>query len=189
MIHNVSIKIVNFLSKYGSVQKSHDVYIYGTECFINEMIGNLLLFCIALPLHQEWQIFIWLISFLSIRVHLGGYHAPYHWLCLTISTLVGISSILLNWIWIFIKNYSILILFICDIYILFTKAVVHENHPMTQKKLHRERFLLLINTFLINIIVIVFLLSHNNWYAPILSGIFCSVVMSIVAKFPKQTGQ
>ena len=153
------------------------------------MIGNLLLFCIALPLHQEWHIFIWLFSFLSIRIHLGGYHAPYHWLCLTISTFVGISSIFLNWIWIFIRNYSILVLFICDIYILFTKAVVHKNHPMTQKKLHRERFLLLINTFLINIIVIVFLLSHNNWYAPILSGIFCSVVMSIVAKFPKQTGQ
>lgn len=189
MIHNIAIKIVNFLSKYGSVQKSRDVYIYGTECFINETIGNFLLFCIALPLHQGWSILIWLISFLSIRIHLGGYHAPYHWLCLTISTFVGISSILFNWIWVSIKGYSILVLFLCDAYILFTKAVVNNNHPMTQKKLHRERFLLLINTFLINILVIVFFFAQNNWYSPILSGIFCSVVISIMAKFPKQTGQ
>lgn len=110
MIHNIAIKIVDFLSKYASVQKSRDVYIYGTECFINETIGNILLFCIALPLHQEWSILIWLISFLSIRIHLGGYHAPYHWLCLTISTFIGICSILFNWIWILLYGYSILIL-------------------------------------------------------------------------------
>lgn len=188
MIHKIAIKIVDFLLKYGSVQKSRDVYIYGTECFINETIGNILLFCIALPLHQGWPILIWLISFLSIRVHLGGYHAPYHWLCLTISTFIGIISIFFNRIWILIGWYSILILFLCDAYILFAKAVVHKNHPMTPKKSHRERVLLLINTLLINIVVIVSFFAHNNWYPPILSGIFCSVVMSIVAKFPKKTG-
>lgn len=96
MIHNIAIKIVDSLSKYGSAQKKRDVYIYGTECFINETIGIFLLFGIAIPLHQGWPIFIWLISFLSIRIHLGGYHAPYHWLCLVISTFVGISSIFLT---------------------------------------------------------------------------------------------
>lgn len=52
MIHNIAIKIVNSLSKYGSAQKKRDVNIYGTECFINETIGNFLLFGIAIPLHQ-----------------------------------------------------------------------------------------------------------------------------------------
>lgn len=60
---------------------------------------------------------------------------------------------------------------------------------MTQKKLRRERFLLLINTFLINTIVLASLLTQKSWYPPILSGIFCSVVMSIIAKFQKQTRQ
>ena len=120
MIHNIAIKIVDSLSKYGSAQKKRDVYIYGTECFINETIGNFLLFGIAIPLHQGWPVFIWLISFLSIRIHLGGYHAPHHWLCLVISTFVGISSIFFNWIWNSISGYSILILFFCDAYILFT---------------------------------------------------------------------
>lgn len=63
MIHNIAIKIVDSLSKYGSAQKKRDVYIYGTECFINETIGNFLLFGIAIPLHQGWPVFIWLISF------------------------------------------------------------------------------------------------------------------------------
>ena len=96
MIHNIAIKIVDSLSKYGSAQKKRDVNIYGTECFINETIGNFLLFGIAIPLHQGRPVFIWLISFLSIRIHLGGYNAPYHWLCLVISTFVGISSIFLT---------------------------------------------------------------------------------------------
>lgn len=189
MIHNAAIKIVDFLSKYGTAQKSRDIYIYGTECFINEAIGNFLLIGIALPLNQGWPVFIWLISFLSIRIHLGGYHAPYHWLCLIISTFVGISSIFLNWVWSSIRGYSILILVFCDAYILFTKAVIHKNHPMTQKKLRHERFLLLINTFLINAVAIGSLFAKKNWYPPILSGIFCSVIISIVSKFQKQTGQ
>ena len=44
MIHNIAIKIVNSLSKYGSAQKKRDVNIYGTECFINETICNFLLY-------------------------------------------------------------------------------------------------------------------------------------------------
>lgn len=47
MIHNIAIKIVNSLSKYGSAQKKRDVNIYGTECFINETICNFLLFGIC----------------------------------------------------------------------------------------------------------------------------------------------
>ena len=58
MIHNIAIKIVNSLSKYGSAQKKRDVNIYGTECFINETICNFLLFGIAIPLHQGWPVFI-----------------------------------------------------------------------------------------------------------------------------------
>lgn len=182
MIHKTAVKIVDFLLKYGSTTKSRDIYIYGTECFINEMAGNLLLFCIALPLHQGWSMLIWLVSFLSIRIHLGGYHAPYHWLCLGISTFAGISSIFFNWVWVSIRGYSILVLMLCDAYILLSKAVVHKNHPMSPKKLHRERFRLLISTFILNILILVPFLAHENWYPPILSGLFCSVIMSLVAK-------
>ena len=49
MIHNIAIKIVDSLSKYGSAQKKRDVYIYGTECFINETIGNF--YYLALQYH------------------------------------------------------------------------------------------------------------------------------------------
>lgn len=96
MIHTLAIKIVDFLMKYGTAKKSRAIYIYGTECFISECIGNILLFTIAFPLHEEYMMLIWLISFLSIRIHIGGYHANSHWMCLVISTLIGVSSILLN---------------------------------------------------------------------------------------------
>jgi len=56
------------------------------------------------------------------------------------------------------------------VYILFTKAVIHENHPMTHKKLRRERFLLLINTFLINTMVLASLLTQKTGIHP-----FCLV--------------
>lgn len=185
MIHTLAIKIVDFLMKYGTVNKSRAVYIYGAECFISECIGNILLFAIAFPLHKEYMMLIWLISFLSIRIHIGGYHATSHRMCLIISTLIGVSSILFNWIWSRIEIYSLLILILCDIYILFTKAVVHPNHPISLKKAYRERCFLLISTIIENIIIFACFLLHYDWYAPILSGIFCAVLMSLVKKiFP-----
>ncbi len=39
MIHNISIKIVNLLSKYGSIQKSREVYIYGTEEAVKNLVS------------------------------------------------------------------------------------------------------------------------------------------------------
>lgn len=185
MIHNISIKIVDFLSKYGSAQRSREVYIYGTECFISECIANILLFIIAFPLHKEYAMLIWLISFLSIRIHLGGYHAASHWMCLIISTLIGAGSILLNRIWSALGIYSLLVLILCDAYILFTKAVVHPNRPISSQKAHRERCFLLINTVIENAIIFACFLLHYDCYAPILSGIFCAVLMSLVKKiFP-----
>ena len=114
MLHEISIKIVDFLLKHGTAPKNRSIYIYGTECFLSECIGNVLLFAVALPLHQGTSMLIWLLSFLSIRTHLGGYHAPTHWLCLIISTLVGIGSLFFNWIWTKLGMYSILVLILCD---------------------------------------------------------------------------
>lgn len=185
MIHTLAVKIVDFLMKYGTAKKSRSIYIYGTECFISECIGNILLFAIAFPLHEEYRILIWLISFLSIRIHIGGYHADSHWMCLIISTLVGASSILLNWIWSRLGIYSLLILTLCDAYILFTKAVIHPKHPISAQKAHRERYFLLINTIIENIIIFTCFILHYDLYAPILSGIICAVLMSFAKKiFP-----
>ncbi|MFR5618067.1 MAG: accessory gene regulator B family protein [Clostridium sp.] len=70
---------------------------YGTRCFVNETIGNFLLFGTGYHYIRDGPYsFMAHFFFLSIRIHLGGYHAPYHWLCLVISTFVGISSIFLT---------------------------------------------------------------------------------------------
>lgn len=185
MIHTFAVKIVDFLMKHGTVKKSRAVYIYGTECFISEFIGNILLFAIAFPLHEEHNVLIWLISFLSIRIHIGGYHAASHWMCLIISTLIGAGSILLNRLWSVLDIYSLPILVLCDAYIFFTKAVVHPKHPISPQKARRERCLLLISTIIENIIIFTFYLLQYDSYAPILSGIFCAVIMSLETKiFP-----
>lgn len=182
MIHKLAIKLVDRLMKYGAAPKSRAVYIYGMECFISECIANILLFAIALPLHQGRMMLFWLISFLAIRVHIGGYHASTHWMCLIISTLVGIGSLPLNELWFLLGIYSLLILLLCDAYILFTKAVTHPKHPVSPEKARRERRRLLISAAVENVILLACFALHWNWYAPILSGMFCAVAMSVAGR-------
>ena len=135
MIHHIAIKIVDILCQYGSPTKNRNIYIYGTECFLSELMGNILLFLIAILIHQKLAIFIWLISFLPIRIHLGGYHASSHWFCLIISTIIGISSIIFNHLWETLDYYLFIILLLCDIYIIFSRAIVNPKHPLSKEKL------------------------------------------------------
>lgn len=182
MIHRLAIKLVDALLKYGAAKKSRAVYIYGMECFISECIGNVLLFAVALPLRQGWMMLFWLISFLAIRVHIGGYHASTHWMCLIVSTLVGVASLPLNHLWLRLGIYSLPVLLLCDAYILFTKAVTNPKHPVSPQKARRERRRLLISAAAENVILLACFALHWTWYAPILSGMFCAVAMSLAGR-------
>ena len=97
MIHNIAIKIVDSLSKYGSAQKKRDVYIYGTECFINETIGNF--YYLALQYHYIRDgpysygsflfcpsAFIWVVIMLPI---IGYVWSSVHLLVLVVFFLTG----------------------------------------------------------------------------------------------------
>lgn len=90
MIKKISEIIVDILIQNGHTQYNRGVYVYGMECIISELIADLILFLYTIPQHNTIDAIIWLTAFLSIRIHIGGYHASNHTLCLLISTIISI---------------------------------------------------------------------------------------------------
>ncbi len=70
-----------------------EVIKYGLECIINTGIPIVfyLLFSFAMGIFV--QLILWLITFLTIRNCIGGYHASSHWKCIILSIVFGIFSL------------------------------------------------------------------------------------------------
>lgn len=86
-----------FFVKRGVIEKEDkDVYIYGSELLISEIICTLLVIGISLCTGEFIETLIYLFSYMSIRVYAGGYHASSYSNCITIFNLcyVGVMYVM-----------------------------------------------------------------------------------------------
>ena len=128
MLHGIASKITEQLVKNNTDdQDMIDIYIYGTECILNSSITIFFIIIASFFVHQFPQILIWLGAFVLLRNHFGGYHAPNHFLCITISSLLGITAMLFHHFPIYSDPLFVLILYIISI--LYTIFLVPVNNP------------------------------------------------------------
>lgn len=180
MIRKVSEKIVDFFMLHAGVKTDRDVYIYGLECFISELIGNLCLFIFAALLGKLDEMLVWTISFLAIRTQLGGYHCGNHFRCLLFSTLLGISGMFLNTIWLHVPMIAFLIIFFCFLFIKKYAPIVHKNHPLSKsQRIHSKKYGI-INFCAISCIAIILAVFNVSIYSSLCSGIILATLLGCI---------
>lgn len=82
MINRVALIITDFLCKNETIkEEDRDIYIYGYEIFISNMINFLIVFIIGLLFHRLDHAAIFYISFVVTRSYCGGYHASTYTKC------------------------------------------------------------------------------------------------------------
>lgn len=180
MIRTVSEKIVNILMIEAGKKSNKEIYVYGLECFISELIGNLLLFVVALCSGKIIEIAVFTITFLAIRTQLGGYHCTSHFRCLIFSTILGIISLVLNYYWINSPNIALILTGICFPFIAKYAPITHKNHPLSaQQKRNSKKWVLI---FYCVFFIIAFLLTQCNLYiyAPICSGVIIATLLGYI---------
>lgn len=97
MIRRTAEEMAFFFVKRGVIEKEDkDVYIYGSELLISEIICTLLVIGISLCTGEFIETLIYLFSYMSIRVYAGGYHASSYSNCITIFNLcyVGVMYVM-----------------------------------------------------------------------------------------------
>ena len=97
MIRRTAEEMAFFFVKRGVIEKEDkDVYIYGSELLISEIICTLLVIGISLCKGEFIETLIYLFSYMSIRVYAGGYHASSYSNCITIFNLcyVGVMYVM-----------------------------------------------------------------------------------------------
>lgn len=188
MIIKLATLWVNHLVKTDIDEDDREVYLYGAECFINEAISDLMLIIGGLIIGHLPEVILWAISFTILRVNLGGYHAPTHFLCILSSTVLGLLSTCVNPLWIRFPYAAMGILGFSIIVVALIAPVLHINRPIPlpeQKKIKKRA------VFIIVIEIIFIFLFHKAKFvsASFVSGLVFAVLLGIIGYFfnPKES--
>ena len=133
MIHAYAENIADYLVENGA---SQDVAVlrYGAECFLNELLSSGVLLLIGLLTGSVWELIVWSLSFCSLRVQVGGIHAPTHGLCIFSGAIVGTLSLILSALLLKYAIYSLILTIGCLLTAILIAPVPHKNKMYLQKK-------------------------------------------------------
>lgn len=173
MITKLAHQFSGYLVENGADESKKDVYAYSMEFILNLMISDILLLITGLLFHQLPALIIWCISYTALRMNVGGFHASSHIRCIILGTILGISCLLQNWLWLTFPILIPVMFILILLNIIIFAPAVYEKHPVSDrgKKKAKIRSALI---FLAGILFTALL------YEPYLS-LSCSIVSGFVS--------
>ncbi len=190
MINNLSIKIITLLEERGQLSgEDKEVVAFGlfflifnTYCFVISVI-------IGLVSKIVIEAIVFYIAFLIIKKYAGGYHAPKEWLCVLLSSIgiivsiVNIKICLLNqFVWITCVPFA----FISALLICALSPLESENKPLDQNEVKMYRKWSIIRTVVICIILSAFLIFNFKRFAcPIMVALLFEGILIVLGYFQK----
>lgn len=139
MIIEIANKWADWIVSNGADKDEHEVYVYGAECMLNELVSNVVLIIIALALNKLPEMVVWSIIFTPLRVKLGGFHASSHFKCILYSTLICFFCIYTGSFLIANAIVFYVGMAVCFITVFKFAPVVHPNHPVSEEKFIKTR--------------------------------------------------
>lgn len=149
MINKISKKLSIYIALHTSISLCYEdieVLQYGIECVINTTCSTLLILLFCFHSHTLFSGIIWIFLFTFLRNQVGGYHATNHLMCIILSTILCIITILTS-IKIVFTSHQIVCIEILALTIISRIAPISssKNNPLSplQQKHTKQNALLL----------------------------------------------
>lgn len=192
MLEFVSEKAADWLIAKGAAkQEDRDVYVYGLELSFSTLFAIFLILMLALIFSHILYGVVYLLFMFPIRLFCGGYHAKTYLncnLCTNFLFLTALAIALLTPVWLYLPL-TLTIVLISGLYVYRNAPIENENHPLTEKKVQKNRRIarILIVTQCSLIVLGSFLFPQIASYVYI-AGLATGVVaiLMLVAKLQKQ---
>ena len=183
-MYYISRKITEKLIKKGIIAErkySADVYEYGIELILGDLINYILIFVIGIVLKQDAYIpLLYLICFVSVRIFSGGFHAVTH---------AGCSIFMIVFYLIFTLMYNVILhmgilwvaIFIVLSYlpIVLFAPVRNKNRYVSEKKarINRIRAICLYSAWAA---VSVFMILNHMLIGYVISAVLYTIALNII---------
>ncbi|MDD3570553.1 MAG: accessory gene regulator B family protein [Lachnospiraceae bacterium] len=183
MIIKLANRWADWLVTNGAVSEDHDIYVYGAEYILNEIISDFLLIFTGFLFNKVFEVFAWMLFFTPLRIHLGGTHASSHLKCI-------ISSVFLCYICVYayplVVNYPVLtaVISLISLVTVFKIApVVHPNHPVSDARMKKMRKMALLIVCIEVIISAIAYIYFSKMFGGMgLVSVFSVCVLGILGK-------
>lgn len=188
MLHRLSERIA--LSVCNDSDKIPlDVYIYGFELLVSSVIETISLLLIGLLTGKLIDTIIFIISFSSIRVFSGGYHANSYLKCFIVTVAYYLLVLFSAYIMLAFPNRTIILIAIITLFlslILFILMSPVKSKGKSILNYKKQKMLSIISLFINAIVPIILLtLYQNNILIIVYPTIICVDVLIIIESLKK----
>lgn len=186
MIHKLSVKLSELLVQAGmdSGLKAH--YAYGAECTMGTSLVLIILFLYAIIAKQGMYMLIYIVSWLPLRVFVGGAHAHTHIGCNLTSIGLGILSVAFTEYLYKIPIYAIIpITALCCLIFYIVAPVIHKNHPVSKERILKMRSFARVYSAVIGVLLCICCAIHTKYFVPIFMAYFTTAASAVIGYFSK----
>lgn len=134
MLERLAFKLTDSLIAKGADPENREIYAYAIECLVSSAICYALLLIISAFIASFPDMLVWLLFWIPLRTNFGGFHAPTHSLCFTLSLILGTGGVLLAKYFIPGLPVILVCLAFCIVVTFLVAPVVHANKPASDKR-------------------------------------------------------
>jgi Membrane protein putatively involved in post-translational modification of the autoinducing quorum-sensing peptide len=183
MLERLANKLADFLISKGADAENKDIYAYALEYIFSNVLCYGILLILAAVLNLIPQMLLLFLFWIPIRSYWGGIHAPSQGLCLFLSAIFGIGSVLLAVYFIPGIIFILACLGACIVLTYLFAPVVHPNHPVSQQRLIYVKKIVRLILIIECAAVIVLYSANLAWIASIgLYSISFAVLFGLLGK-------
>ncbi|MCM1009209.1 MAG: accessory gene regulator B family protein [Ruminococcus flavefaciens] len=191
MIEKMSGAIVNYMLKcevISNTKEDMEYYQYGVEITVSSIINVLLILFIGLVFGNLIESVLFLLLFIPIRQYTGGYHANTYFKCnLTFAVLFAILLFFYRFTGEILTSYfSILIVYVCVLTIVFMCPIENPNKPIPKEKRKGHKIMAITLGTIYGITGVVLVVFANKYGALILYTLLQVTLLVLAAFLPKR---
>lgn len=191
MIEKISNAVVEYMLKHEAIsetEENKEYYQYGVEITISSVINIVIILCIGLIFRSFIESLLFLLLFVPIRQYTGGYHANTYFKCnLTFAILFTILLIFYHFTGEILTSYfSILIVYVCVLTIIFICPIENPNKPIPKEKRKAHKIMAVTLGAIYGISGIALVVVANKYGALILYTLLLVTVLILAALIQKR---
>lgn len=135
MLEKPANRLVDYLISKGADPENREIYVYAVESILSSVISYGLLLILAAIFNLVPQMLLFFLFWIPLRSNWGGIHAPTQEICLVLSAVFGVGTVLLAVYFIPALTVILILLGICILLTYLIAPVVHPNHPVSEMRL------------------------------------------------------
>uniref|UniRef100_UPI0040568B9C accessory gene regulator B family protein n=1 Tax=Agathobacter sp. TaxID=2021311 RepID=UPI0040568B9C len=133
MIKTLGSKFTDYLEEKEIIAKEEkEVYLYGSELLISEMISIVTVLGLGILIRHFWESIFYLLVYTSIRVYAGGYHAATHRKCIAFFNIMYIGIVCMADLLSSMMNHNILGIVLLSVAIIWILAPVEDARNLLE---------------------------------------------------------